>query len=130
MTIFKYYAVLTRSMTTFSINIMYLFSCSNIVLLPTKKLCQARILPTIANISLINQKVRPLFSIFWSGRVPLLCWSKYSYIKAMKRWPVRYNMSINVWVNIMYTPMHNVIHLALIEIRTHNISGDRHWLHW
>jgi hypothetical protein len=45
--------------------IMYLFSCSNIVLLPTKKLCQARILPTITNISLINQKVRPLFSIFW-----------------------------------------------------------------
>jgi hypothetical protein len=47
--------------------IMYLFSCSNIVLLPTKKLCQARILPTITNISLINQKVRPLFSIFWRG---------------------------------------------------------------
>jgi len=24
------------------------------------------------------------------------------------------------------TLLHNVLHLALIEIRTHNISGDRH----
>jgi hypothetical protein len=26
----------------------------------------------------------------------------------------------------LQTLSHNVVHLALIEIRTHNISGDRH----
>jgi hypothetical protein len=28
------------------------------------------------------------------------------------------------------TLSHNVVHLALIEIRIHNINGDRHWLRY
>ena len=32
---------------------------------------------------------------------------------------------------MLYTSLwsHNVVHFALIEIWTHNISGDRHWSH-
>ena len=44
--------------------IMYLCLCSNLVLLPTRKLCQARILPTQTNIKPNTKKVLLLFCIF------------------------------------------------------------------
>jgi hypothetical protein len=46
------------------------------------------------------------------------------------------NISVISWRSLLLmeetggqTLSHNVAYLILIEIRTHNISGDRHWMH-
>ena len=48
------------------------------------------------------------------------------------------NISVISWRSVLLvdetgrpgeTLSYNVVHLVLIEIRTHNINGDRQWLH-
>ena len=59
----------------------------------------------------------PLSTIFQLYRgSQFYCWRK----PGENQWPVTSHWE---------TLSHNVVHLALIKIRTHNISGDRHWLH-
>ena len=55
---------------------------------------------------------------FWWSRPEDL--EKETGIPGENHWPVATHWQ---------TLSHHVVHHALIEIQTHNISGDRHWLH-
>ena len=50
----------------------------------------------------------------------VLCLVVVSFFDGENHWPV-----VSHW----QTLSHNVVHLALIKIWTHNISSDGHWLH-
>jgi len=57
---------------------------------------------------------------FVSTICQLYCGVAVSFIGKGNHRPVASN-----WQTLSY----NWVHLALIEIRTHNIRGDRYWLH-
>jgi hypothetical protein len=67
------------------------------------------------------------FLVFYTSfnNISVILWRSVLLVKETgrpgeKHWPVA-----NHW----QTLSHNVVCLALIKIRTHNICGDRHWLH-
>jgi hypothetical protein len=81
-----------------------------------------------------------------SSRNHLLSTWRFTYVCLIVFNPTFNNISVISWRSVLLveetgenhrpdaswwqTVSHNVIHLALIEIRTHIISGDRYWFHW
>jgi hypothetical protein len=65
-----------------------------------------------------KQMFSPPNSLWWNIHI-------FQYISRKEQF-TPYLMQIT---DKLYHIIHNVVHLALIEIRTHHISGDRHWLH-